>query len=174
MAKAKIYYTKDITPESLVRIYDTLGVKLPGKVGIKISTGEAGNNNYLKPELIKDLVTKLDGTIVECNVAYAGGRDQTERHLETAREHGFLDITEVDIMDAHGEIEIPVANYKWLPIDIVGEHIDNYDSFLNLAHFKGHEMAGFGGVIKNQSIGFASASGKAYIHSLGATRSPKR
>ncbi len=173
MAKAKVYYTKDITPESLVRIYDTLGVKLPGKVGIKISTGEAGNNNYLKPELIKDLVTKLDGTIVECNVAYAGGRDQTERHLETAREHGFLDIADVDIMDAEGEIEISVENHKWLPVDIVGEHINNYDSFLNLAHFKGHEMAGFGGVIKNQSIGFASASGKAYIHLLGATRSPE-
>ncbi len=173
MAKAKVYYTKDITPENLVRIYDALGVELPGKVGIKISTGEAGNHNYLKPELIKDLVAKLQGTIVECNVAYAGGRDQTERHLETAREHGFLDIAEVDIMDAHGEIEIPVTNHKWLPIDIVGEHIDNYDSFLNLAHFKGHEMAGFGGVIKNQSIGFASASGKAYIHSLGATRSPE-
>lgn len=173
MAKAKVYFTKNITPESLVRAFDALSVDLPGKVGVKISTGEAGNNNYLKPELIKDLIAKVNGTIVECNVAYEGGRDQTERHLETAREHGFLDIAEVDIMDAHGEIEIPVENHKWLPIDIVGEHIDNYDSFINLAHFKGHEMAGFGGVIKNQSIGFASASGKAYIHTLGATRSPE-
>ncbi len=173
MAKAKVYFTKNITPESLVQVFDALGVNLPGKVGVKISTGEAGNNNYLKPELIKDLIAKVDGTIVECNVAYEGGRNQTERHLETAREHGFLDIAKVDIMDANGEIEIPVQNYKWLPIDIVGEHIDNYDSFINLAHFKGHEMAGFGGVIKNQSIGFASASGKAYIHSLGATRSPE-
>lgn len=173
MAKAKIYFTKNITPEGLVRAFDALGVDLPGKVGVKISTGEAGNNNYLKPELIKNLIAKVNGTIVECNVAYEGGRDQTERHLETAREHGFLDIAEVDIMDAHGEIEIPVENHKWLPIDIVGEHIDNYESFINLAHFKGHEMAGFGGVIKNQSIGFASASGKAYIHTLGATRSPE-
>lgn len=169
---AKVYFTKEITPESLVRIYEALGTELPGRVGIKISTGEAGNNNYLKPELIKDLVAKLDGTIVECNVAYAGGRDKTEQHLETAREHGFLDIAEVDIMDAHGEIEIPVTDHKWVPIDIVGEHIDNYDSFLNLAHFKGHEMAGFGGVIKNQSIGFASASGKAYIHTAGKIKIP--
>lgn len=169
---AKVYFTKEITPESLVQIYEALGTELPGKVGIKISTGEAGNNNYLKPALIQDLVAKLNGTIVECNVAYAGGRDKTEQHLETAREHGFLDIAEVDIMDAHGEIEIPVMNHKWVPIDIVGEHIDNYDSFLNLAHFKGHEMAGFGGVIKNQSIGFASASGKAYIHTAGKIKIP--
>lgn len=173
MVKSQVYFTKDITPDGLVRIFDALGVNLPGKVGVKISTGEAGNNNYLKPELIKDLIAKVGGTIVECNVAYEGGRDQTERHLKTARKHGFLDIAKVDIMDAHGEIEIPVENHKWLPIDIVGEHIDAYDSFLNLAHFKGHEMAGFGGVIKNQSIGFASASGKAYIHTLGATRSPE-
>lgn len=173
MSKSKVYFTREISPAGLMKAYAALGEKLPGKVGVKISTGEAGNDNYLKPELIADLVHALDGTIVECNVAYAGGRDQTERHLETAREHGFLDIAEVDIMDAHGEIEIPVEPHKWLPIDIVGEHIDNYDSFLNLAHFKGHEMAGFGGVIKNQSIGFASASGKAYIHTLGATRSPE-
>lgn len=173
MSKPTVYFTKTISPESLVQIFEKLGVELPGKVGVKISTGEAGNNNYLKPELIKDLIQKVNGTIVECNVAYAGGRDQTERHLQTAREHGFLDIANVDIMDANGEIEIPVIDHKWLPIDIVGEHLDHYDSFINLAHFKGHEMAGFGGVIKNQSIGFASASGKAYIHSLGATRSPE-
>jgi len=173
MAKSKVYFAKSITSKSLVQIYDALSIELPGKVGIKISTGEAGNNNYLKPELIQDLVEKVSGTIIECNVAYEGERDQTARHLETAREHGFLDIAEVDIMDAEGEIEIPVTGPKWLPVDIVGEHINNYDSFINLAHFKGHEMAGFGGVIKNQSIGFASASGKAYIHSLGATRSPE-
>lgn len=173
MSKAVVYFTKEITPEALVKIFEALSVTLPGKVGVKISTGEAGNNNYLKPELIKDLIAKVDGTIVECNVAYEGGRNQTERHLQTAREHGFLDIADVDIMDADGEIEIPVVDHKWLPVDIVGQNIDNYDSFINLAHFKGHEMAGFGGVIKNQSIGFASANGKAYIHSLGATRSPE-
>lgn len=163
MSKPTVYFTNEITPEAL-------GVDLPGKVGVKISTGEAGNEHYLKPELIKDLIQKVNGTIVECNVAYAGGRDQTERHLETAREHGFLDIAEVDIMDANGEIEIPVAEHKWLPVDIVGENIAHYDGFINLAHFKGHEMAGFGGVLKNQSIGFASASGKAYIHTAGKTR----
>lgn len=174
MPKSTVYYTKEITPESIVKVFEALGVDLPGRVGVKISTGEAGNEHYLKPVLIKDLIQKVNGTIVECNVAYAGSRDQTARHLETAREHGFLDIAEVDIMDADGEIEIPVAAHKWLPIDIVGKNIDNYDSFINLAHFKGHEMAGFGGVIKNQSIGFASANGKAYIHSLGATRSPEK
>lgn len=173
MSKSTVYFTKEITSESLVGIFEALGTNLPGKVGVKISTGEAGNNNYLKPELIKSLIQKVNGVIVECNVAYAGGRDQTERHLKTAREHGFLDIAEVDIMDAYGEIEIPVSNHKWLPVDIVGQNINHYDSFINLAHFKGHEMAGFGGVIKNQSIGFASANGKAYIHSLGATRSPE-
>lgn len=149
MSKSTVYFTKTISPESLVQIFEKLGVELPGRVGVKISTGEAGNNNYLKPELIKDLIQKVNGTIVECNVAYAGGRDQTERHLQTAREHGFLDIANVDIMDANGEVEIPVIDHKWLPIDIVGEHLDHYDSFINLAHFKGHEMAGFGGAIKN-------------------------
>lgn len=172
MSKPTVYFTKEITPEALVKIFETLGVTLPGKVGVKISTGEAGNNHYLKPELIKDLVQKVNGTIVECNVAYAGGRDQTERHLETAREHGFLDIADVDIMDADGEIEIPIVGHKWLPVDIVGKNIDRYDSIINLAHFKGHEMAGFGGVIKNQSIGFASANGKAYIHTAGKTKDP--
>ncbi len=173
MSKPTVYFTKEITPEALVKIFAALDVTLPGKVGVKISTGESGNNHYLKPELIKGLIAKVDGTIVECNVAYAGGRDQTERHLKTAREHGFLDIADVDIMDADGEIEIPVADHKWLPVDIVGQNIDNYDSFINLSHFKGHEMAGFGGVIKNQSIGFASASGKAYIHTAGKLRSPE-
>ncbi len=169
MAKAKVYFTKEISPESLVKIFEALGVEPEGKVGVKISTGEAGNNHYLKPELIKDLIEKVDGTIVECNVAYAGGRDQTERHLETAKEHGFLDIAKVDIMDADGEVEIPVNAGRHVQVDIVGDHINNYDSFINLAHFKGHEMAGFGGVIKNQSIGFASSAGKAFIHTAGKT-----
>lgn len=171
MSKSKVYFTPEITPESLVKIYHALGKDLEGKIGIKISTGEAGNNHYLKPELIKQLVDEVKGTIVECNVAYSGGRDQTERHLETARDHGFTEIAEVDIMDRDGEIEIPV-NSGHIPVDIVGKNIDNYDGFINLAHFKGHEMGGFGGVIKNQSIGFASANGKAYIHTAGKTHSP--
>ncbi len=127
----------------------------------------------MKPELIGDLVKSVDGTIIECNVAYAGGRDKTERHLETAHEHGFMDIAEVDIMDADGEIEVPVQNGKILKKDIVGKNLENYDFVINLAHFKGHEMAGFGGVIKNQSIGFASANGKAYIHTCGKLTNPE-
>lgn len=168
--KSKVYFTKTISPESLVRLYNALETPLDGKVGVKISTGEAGNNNYLQPSLIKDLIDHVRGTIVECNVAYAGGRDETERHLETAKAHGFLDIAEVDIMDADGELHIPVHNARHIPVDYVGKNIENYDNFINLAHFKGHELAGFGGVIKNQSIGFASSSGKAYIHTAGKTR----
>lgn len=168
--KSKVYFTETISPASLVQIYETLAMPLSGQVGVKISTGEAGNDNYLQPSLIKDLIRHVQGKIVECNVAYAGGRDETARHLETARAHGFLDVAEVDIMDADGEIQLPVAHAKHVPVDYVGKNIDNYANFINLAHFKGHEMAGFGGVIKNQSIGFASASGKAYIHTAGKTR----
>ena len=169
MEKAKVYFTKDITPESLVNIYNKLGVELTGKVGIKISTGEPGGNNYLKPELIKDLVNKLNGTIIECNTAYDGRRNTKEDHMKAAEEHGFIKICDVDIMDGDGQIEIPV-NGKHLDVNIVGKNIDNYDSMLNLAHFKGHAMGGFGGALKNQSIGIASRDGKTYIHTAGKTR----
>lgn len=168
----KVYFTKEITPESLVKIYEALGVELPGKVGVKISTGEAGGNNYLKPELIGDLVKRLDGTIVECNTAYGGQRNTVEDHMKVAEDHGFTKIASVDIMDAEGEFEIPVENGKHLEYDIVGTHMKNYDSMVNLAHFKGHAMGGFGGALKNQSIGFASRNGKAYIHGAGTTRDP--
>ncbi len=171
MEKAKVYFTSKITPESLVAIYEKLGVSLKGKVGIKISTGEMGGNNYLKPELIKDLVHKLNGTIIECNTAYPGKRNTVDDHLKVAKEHGFLDISDVDIMDSDGEMEIP-CNGKHLDVDIVGNHLQNYDSMLNLAHFKGHAMGGFGGALKNQSIGVASRNGKAYIHSVGITKDP--
>ena len=169
MEKSKVYFTKNITPESLVKIYEALGVKLKGKVGVKISTGEPGGHNYLKPELIKDLVNKLNGTIVECCTAYGGKRMKVEDHLQTVKDHGFTAIADVDIMDAEGEFEIPV-NGKHLDVNIVGENLKNYDSILNLAHFKGHAMGGFGGVLKNQSIGIASTAGKAYIHTAGKTR----
>lgn len=169
--KAKVYFTKEITPESLVKIYKALGKEVTGKVGIKISTGEPGGHNYLKPELIKELVNELDGTIVECNTAYDGRRNTVEEHMKAAKEHGFTAIAKVDIMDAYGEFEIP-ANGKHLAVDIVGENMKNYDWMVNLAHFKGHAMGGFGGVIKNQSIGFASRNGKAYIHSAGKTKDP--
>lgn len=168
--KSKVYFTKEISPESLVKVYEAIGLPLTGKVAIKISTGEAGNPHYLKPSLIRDLVQKLDGTIVECNTAYQGARNQTAEHLETAKEHGFTEIADVDIMDAEGEIEIPVKNGKHLDVDIVGKNFANYDSMLNLAHFKGHPMGGFGGAIKNQSIGIASAVGKTYIHTAGKSR----
>lgn len=170
MSKSKVYFSREISPESLVRVYEALGAKLPGKVAVKISTGEAGNPNYLQPALIKDLVQKLGGTIVECNTAYEGARNDTAAHLQTAKDHGFTEIADVDIMDAEGEIEIPINGGKHLDVDIIGKNFDNYDSMLNLAHFKGHPMGGFGGALKNQSIGIASSAGKAYIHTAGKSR----
>jgi len=164
---AKVYMTTDISAEGLVRVYEALGVEATGKVAVKISTGEPGGKNYLKPELIKELVQKVGGTIVECNTAYAGRRNTTEAHLEAAREHGFFDIANVDIMDAEGEIKIPVKDTTHIKYNIVGKNLANYDFMINLAHFKGHAMGGFGGVLKNQSIGNASSRGKAYIHSAG-------
>lgn len=170
MAKSKVYFTKEITPASLVKIFEKLNLPAEGKVAIKISTGEAGNPNYLKPELIKDLVKKVNGIIVECNTAYLGARNDTTTHYETAKEHGFTEIANVDIMDADGDMEIPVDGGKFLDVDIIGKNLADYDYVINLAHFKGHPMGGFGGVLKNQSIGFASAVGKTYIHTAGRTR----
>lgn len=164
---AKVYMTTDISAEGLVRVYEALGVEATGKVAVKISTGEPGGKNYLKPALIKNLVQKVGGTIVECNTAYAGRRNTTEAHLEAAREHGFFDIANVDIMDAEGEIKIPVKDTTHIKYNIVGKNLATYDFMINLAHFKGHAMGGFGGVLKNQSIGNASSRGKAYIHSAG-------
>ena len=164
-----VYMTTEITPEALVRIYEALDRPAEGRVAVKISTGEPGGHNFLQPSLIKDLVQKVDGTIVECNTAYGGRRSNTEDHIQAAREHGFFDIADVDIMDSEGEFRIPVRDTTHIKYDIVGTHLQNYDFMINLAHFKGHAMAGFGGVIKNQSIGVASAAGKAYIHSAGYT-----
>ena len=167
---SRVWMTKEISPEALVRIYEALGRPAGGKVAVKISTGEPGGRNFLSPALIKDLVRRVNGTIVECNTAYGGKRSRTEDHLQTAKDHGYSDIARVDIMDAEGEFTIPVRDRKHLEYDIVGDHLKNYDFMVNLAHFKGHAMGGFGGVIKNQSIGVASAAGKAYIHSAGKTR----
>lgn len=171
---AKVYYVKEITPENLIKIYDALGVELKGKVGVKVSTGEAGSRGYLKAELIGPLVQKLNGTILECNTAYAGQRNTVEDHLKVAAEHGFTKFADVDIMDAEGEKKIPVHNGKHLKYNLVGTHLDNYDSILNLAHGKGHAMGGFGANLKNQSIGIASRNGKAYIHSAGFTADPDK
>ena len=167
--QAKVYFTKEITPESLARIYDALGVKAHGQVAVKISTGESGGNNYLKPPLIRNLVEKVDGTIVECCTAYGGSRQDVKKHWATIHEHGFDSIFRVDIMDEEGDMQIPVKDSTWIKYDIVGNHLNKYDFCINLAHFKGHVMGGFGGVLKNQSIGFASSAGKGYIHSHGVT-----
>lgn len=170
---AKVYYTKEITPESLVKIYEALGVEPKGKVAVKISTGESVESYNLKPELIKNLVQKVNGTLVESNTAYAGNRNTTEAHLKAIEERGYLDIAEVDIMDSEGDLKIPVNDTTWIHYDIVGSHLPNYDFMINLAHFKGHQMGGFGGVLKNASIGVASTVGKTYIHSAGRTEDPE-
>lgn len=166
----KVYYIKEISSENLVKIYEALGRKAEGKVAVKLSTGEPGNNNYLNPNLIKALVQKVNGTIVECNTAYGGGRDNTEAHLKAAADHGFTAIAPVDIMDAEGETALPVKGGKHLKEDYVGKNFLNYDFVMVLSHFKGHPMAGFGGALKNISIGIASSAGKAYIHSAGKTK----
>ena len=166
-ATPKVYMTTDISPEGLVKVYEALGVELEGKVAVKISTGERGGHNFLRADLIKDLVNKVEGTLVECNVAYPGARYSTEEHWNTIKLHGFYDIAPCDIMDEFGEIRIPVKDTTHLKFNLVGEHVQNYDAMINLAHFKGHAMGGFGGVLKNQSIGVASSNGKAYIHSAG-------
>ena len=171
--KSKVYFTSEITPESLIKIYESLGVELTGNVGIKVSTGEAGSKGYLKKELIAPLVNKLNGTIIECNTAYPGARNDSIEHMKVAEEHGFVDMGQgVEIMDGIGEFKIPVHNGKHLKYDIIGEGFKHYDSILNLAHGKGHAMGGFGANLKNQSIGIASRNGKAYIHSCGHTENP--
>lgn len=170
--KSKVFFTKEITPESLIKIYEALGVELKGNVGVKVSTGEAGSKGYLKADLIGPLVKKLNGTIIECNTAYPGARTNAEDHLKVAEEHGFTSFAKVDIMDADGEFKIPVKNGKHLEYDIVGNNLKNYDAMLNLAHGKGHQMGGMGANLKNQSIGVASRNGKAYIHSCGQDETP--
>ena len=163
-----VYFTDDISAESLVRIYEALNVSAEGKrVAVKISTGESSRTNYLRPEFIKNLVEKVEGNIVECNTAYGGSRATTAAHRRAIAERGFSDIATVDIMDEEGSINLPVTDTRHIQYDIVGSHIQNYDMMINLAHFKGHAMGGFGGVLKNQSIGVASSSGKLYIHSAG-------
>jgi len=169
MGKAKVYFTKEITSKSLVKVYEQLEKELTGNVAVKISTGEPGGHNFLNPQLIKELVNELDGTIVECNTAYAGRRNTSEEHWKAIKEHGFLDIAKADIMDEDGDMSIPVTNGIHLKENYVGEHLKNYDSILILSHFKGHQLGGFGGALKNMSIGVASAAGKAWIHSAGKT-----
>ncbi|MDE5975204.1 MAG: DUF362 domain-containing protein [Muribaculaceae bacterium] len=165
-----VYYIKDITPQNIIKVYEALGRKAEGKnIGIKISTGESNKSNHLDTALIADFVRLVNGTFIECNTAYAGNRNTTEAHLQAAKEHGFTDLAGVDILDAEGEIELPVEGGKHLKKDIVGKNIKNYDFMIVLSHFKGHQMGGFGGALKNISIGLASSAGKTYIHTAGKT-----
>lgn len=169
MNKSKVYFTKEITSESLVKIYEALGIELKGNVGVKLHSGEKGNQNYLRPDFMKKLIDKLGGTVIECNTAYDGARNTTEKHKELMKEHEWDKYYKVDIMDSEGDTTLDIPNGKIIKEDYVGEHINNYDSILVLSHFKGHPMGGFGGALKQLSIGFASSSGKAYIHTAGKT-----
>lgn len=170
MEKSRVYFTKEITPQSLIKIYETLNVDLKEKVAVKLSTGEPGGHNFLQPSLIKDLVHKVNGTIVECCTAYEGKRMDPKLHLKVMEDHGFKAIAPCDLMDETEEISIPVQNGFHLKENLVGKHIENYGSFLVLSHFKGHLMAGFGGALKNISIGIASTAGKTNIHTAGVIK----
>ncbi len=163
----KVYMTSDISSEGLMAVYEALDWTPEGNVAVKLSTGEPPASNYLRPELIKDLVQSVNGTIVECNTAYGGSRGETAMHMQVAKDHGFTDIAEVDILDADGSMNLPVEGGTQLEENLVGAHFANYDSYLVLSHFKGHEMAGFGGAIKNISIGLGSQEGKCLIHTAG-------
>lgn len=166
---AVVYMTKEISPEAILSLYNALGREAKGKVAVKISTGEPGGHNFLNPQLIEPFVKQVNGTIVECNTAYAGKRYTAADHMKAAEDHGFTAIAPVDIMDADGEVKLPLKDGKHLKYDIVGSHYPDYDFTVILSHFKGHAMGGFGGAVKNMSIGIASGNGKMYIHSAGAT-----
>lgn len=167
MSKSKVYFISDITPEGVIKIYNALGIKLTGKVAVKLHSGEVGNQNFIKPEFWKPIIDEVNGTIVECNTAYEGKRNTTKAHWETMKIHGWTDIAKVDIMDEEGEMELQIENGKRIKKNYVGSNLKNYDSMLVLSHFKGHPMGGFGGALKNISIGIASSHGKAYIHGVG-------
>lgn len=166
--KAKVYYTNKISPENLINIYERLGIKLKGKVAIKLHSGEQGNQNYLRPEFVKSIIEKIKGTVVECNTAYDGARDTTEKHTKLMEAHGWSKYFNVDILDSEGPDKIlEIPNGKVIKKDYVGKNIDNYDSMLVISHFKGHPMGGYGGALKQLSIGVASGYGKRYIHCVG-------
>lgn len=166
--KAKVYFSKEITPEKVVELYKAAGKDLPGKVAVKVHSGEEGNQNFLKPDFWKPMVEAVNGTVVECNTAYEGSRNTTEKHMETMEKHGWSKEFKVDILDAEGpDLELPIPNGKEIKKDFVGKHVENYDSMLVLSHFKGHPMGGFGGALKQLSIGCASSYGKGYIHGAG-------
>ena len=171
MERAKVYFTKEITPESVVKMYEKLGVDLPGKVAVKLHSGEQGNQNYIRPEFVKAIVEKVNGTVVECNTAYDGARNSTEKHKKLIEDHGLTKYFDVDLMDAEGpDLELKIPNGKVIKENFVGKDIQKYDSMLVLSHFKGHPMGGYGGALKQLSIGVASSEGKSWIHSAGFTK----
>ena len=171
MEKSKVYFTKEITPESVVKMYEKLGVNLPGKVAVKLHSGEQGNQNYIRPEFVKAIVEKVNGTVVECNTAYDGARNSTEKHKKLIEDHGWTKYFDVDLMDAEGpDLELKIPNGKVIKENFVGKDIKKYDSMLVLSHFKGHPMGGYGGALKQLSIGVASSEGKSWIHSAGFTK----
>ena len=175
MEKAKVYFTKEITNESLVKIYNELGIELKGKVAVKLHSGERGNQNYLHPELVKDIIDRVGGTVVECNTAYDGARNTTDKHQKLMTEHGWSKYYKVDIMDSEKpDLVLDIPNGKTIKKNYVGGHLPNYDSILVLSHFKGHPMGGYGGALKQLSIGFASSAGKTYIHTAGKTTEPNK
>ena len=169
--KSKVYFCKDVNPEKLIDMYKMLGKELPGKVAVKVHSGEDGNQNYLKPEFMKPMIDYVHGTVVECNTAYPGERNTTEKHLKLIENHGWTKLFDFDLMDEEGPDKVlPVKNGKHLHEDFVGKNIENYDSMLVLSHFKGHPMGGYGGALKQLSIGCASSEGKAWIHSAGVNK----
>lgn len=171
MDKAKVYFTKEITPESVIKMYEKIGKELLGKVAVKLHSGEQGNQNYIRPEFVKAIVERVNGTVVECNTAYEGARNSTEKHKKLIEDHGWTKYFDVDIMDADGDdMVLDIPNGKVLKQNFVGKNMKNYDSMLVLSHFKGHPMGGYGGALKQLSIGCASSEGKSWIHSAGKTK----
>lgn len=165
---SKVYFSREITPEKVALMYDTAGKNLPGKVAVKLHSGEEGNQNFLKPEFWKPIIEKVNGTVVECNTAYEGARDTTAKHKKLIEKHGWNKYFTIDLMDAEGpDLELSIPNGKMIKKDMVGKNLAKYDSMLVLSHFKGHPMGGFGGALKQLSIGVASSAGKAYIHGAG-------
>ena len=170
MEKAKVYFTRNITPENVVRLYSLLGKQLPGKVAVKVHSGEKGNQNFLRPEFMKPMIDAVKGTVVECNTACGGERNTSEKHRKLIAYHGWSHYFDVDLMDAEGpDLELAIPEGRKIHKNLVGKNLAAYDSMLVLSHFKGHPMGGFGGALKQLSIGCASTAGKAYIHSAGKT-----
>ena len=164
---SKVYFTRELSPDAVVRMYEALGVELEGKVAVKVHSGETGNQNFIRPEFLKPAIERVNGTVVECNTAYEGTRNTTKAHIQTMADHGWSKLYKVDILDAEGEMTLPVEGGRRIKENYVGKNLANYDSLLVLSHFKGHPMGGFGGALKNIAIGLASSRGKAYIHGAG-------